>query len=472
MKVSMTYTVSLVLLPTMLFAFFLPACTPKQPLKAKEELETIAREFVFALAEGRYDEARKEFDRKMSQAAPASKLEELWAAVTSQAGNWQKVAGTRFAEEAGYRVVFVTGLFEKGSLEIKVVFNTQGKISGMWLGDLVSNEYKAPGYADLDSFTETQVVVGEGKWALPGTLAMPGYTGSGAPVPAVVLVHGSGPNDRDETIGPNKPFKDLAWGLASKGIAVLRYEKRTKEHAAEFGLDTTEAKNVTVKEETIDDAVLAVKLLKAKEGIDPDRVFVVGHSLGATMGPRIAVACGAVTDTGAEGNRVSGSDGASIAGLVMMAATSRNLVDLIPEQIEYLAGLDGHVDDAESAQIQEVKAAVERIKSGKIAEGEMVLGAPKSYWDDLASHNQVEIGKRLTLPILVLQGERDYQVTMTDLQEWKAALSGKPNVVIKTYPDLNHLFMSGSGKITPDEYSVPSNVSEEVVNDIAEWIKH
>ncbi len=60
---------------------------------------------------------------------------------------------------------------------------------------------------------------------------------------------------------------------------------------------------------------------------------------------------------------------------------------------------------------------------------------------------------------------------MADLNGWKTALSGKPNVSIKTYPDLNHLFMSGSGKSTPDEYAVPSNVSGEVVSDIAEWVK-
>lgn len=414
----------------------------------------MAREFILALAEGKYEEARKGFDKKMTQAVPASDLKELWAGIVSQAGVWQKIAGTRFAEEAGYRVVYVTGVFEKGSLDIKVVFNAEAKISGMWLGALESNQYKAPGYADQDLFTEREVIVGQGKWALPGTLTIPRITQKEARVPAVVLVHGSGPNDRDETLGPNKPFKDLAWGLASRGIAVLRYEKRTKEHAAELA-NSAEGKSITVKEETVDDAVLAVNLLKKTDGIDPDRVFVLGHSLGATVGPRIAEACSS----------------APIAGLVMMAAASRNLVDLIPEQIEYLANLDGTVDEGELKQIQEVKTAVERIKSGTMAEGEMVLGAPRSYWDDLASHDQVETAKRLSLPILILQGERDYQVTMTDLQGWKTALSDKSNVVFKTYPGLNHLFMTGSGKSTPDEYSVPSSVSEEVVNDIAKWVK-
>jgi len=83
------------------------------------------------------------------------------------------------------------------------------------------------------------------------------------PFPAVVLVHGSGPQDRDETIGPNKPFRDLAWGLASQGIAVLRYDKRTKVHGA---MMAGAVEQFTVKEETIDDALAAVALLRGTDG--------------------------------------------------------------------------------------------------------------------------------------------------------------------------------------------------------------
>lgn len=311
-------------------------------------------------------------------------------------------------------------------------------------------------------------MVGQGKWELPATLTMPRNAAAGEPVPAVVLVHGSGPSNRDETIGPNKPFKDLAWGLASRGIAVLRYDKRTKVHGAAF--TSEEAASFTVKEETIDDAVLAVKLLKTIDGIDPDRVFVVGHSLGATVGPRIAQACNPAEGSSSPDEDSNADADTSIAGLVMMAPTARNLADLMVEQMEYLANLDGQIDEKEAAQIQEARAAADKIKSGSLKEGEVTLGAPKAYWDDLSAHDPVEIAKHLNLPILILQGERDYQVTMVDLEIWKQALSGKPNVTIKTYPDLNHLFMSGSGKSTPDEYFVPSNLAEEVVADIVDWV--
>ncbi len=135
------------------------------------------------------------------------------------------------------------------------------------------------------------------------------------PFPAIVLVHGSGPNDRDETIGPCKPFRDLAQGLSSQGIAVLRYEKRTKAHPAALALLPG---GITVKEETVDDAAAAVGLLAAHEKIDPKRIFVLGHSLGGSLLPRIAAVRG------------------DIAGLVSLAGSTRPLEDLLLEQVRYL----------------------------------------------------------------------------------------------------------------------------------------
>ena len=123
-----------------------------------------------------------------------------------------------FAEESGYRVVYVTGLFHKGSVDIKVVFDNEAKIAGLWFGNLAATEYSPPPYVQEDLFVEKEIVVGEGKWALPGTLTLPKSASRDDKVAAVVLVHGSGPNDRDETVGANKPFKDLAWGLAPRAL--------------------------------------------------------------------------------------------------------------------------------------------------------------------------------------------------------------------------------------------------------------
>ncbi len=457
---------SLVFTSAVILALLVTGCSPKlpsEPMKTWEELEEIARAFVISLSQEKYDDASKVMDKKMEKALPASELKKIWTSLLSQAGNWQEIAGVKSAEESGYRVVYVTGLFQKGSVDIKVVFDNEAKIAGLWFGSVASIEYEPPSYAKEDLFVEKEVVVGEGKWALPGTLTLPRSASADNRVPGVVLVHGSGPNDRDETIGPNKPFKDLAWGLASKGVAVLRYEKRTREYQKELSEDPEQATNLTVKEETMEDAVAAVTLLKTIDEIDPDGIVIIGHSLGGMLCPRIAQMCNDAIDLH--------KPDASIAGLVMMAAPARNLLDLTVDQIRYLASLDGNVDSDEMAKIMEIEELAEKIRSGSVADDEIVLGAYKAYWEDLMAYDQVKTAQDLSLPILILQGERDYQVSMTDLDMWKSALYGKPNVSIKTYPDLNHLLMSGRGKSTPDEYMELSHVSEEVVNDIAEWVR-
>jgi hypothetical protein len=286
---------------------------------------------------------------------------------------------------------------------------------------------------------------------VPGTLSLPKGLG---PFPAIVLVHGSGPQDRDETLGPNKPFRDLADGLVSRGIAVLRYEKRTKEHANQFA---SLKDSITVKEETIEDALLAVSLLRKTERIDQKKVFVLGHSLGGMLIPRI------------------GNLDPKIAGLIVMAGTTRSMEDVILDQLSYIYSLDGTISENEKSQISKIKLQIARVKDPTLATStqsiDLPFGVPAKYWLDLRGYNPPEVALNLKQPMLILQGERDYQVTMEDLAGWKKYLSSKSNVEFKTYQRLNHLFIEGEGKITPQEYNVAGHVAEIVIDDIAEWIK-
>jgi hypothetical protein len=270
------------------------------------------------------------------------------------------------------------------------------------------------------------------------------------PFPVVVLVHGSGPNDSDETIGPNKPFKDLAWGLASRGIAVLRYEKRTKQ----YPLRCTEMiENFTVDDEAVDDALTAIEVLREEEKIDQERIFVLGHSLGGMLAPRIGVRDG------------------KLAGIILLAGNTRNLPDMIMDQVQYIASLDGKIDNAEAKQIEEAEELVRKVKELDMAENEIVLGASKAYWEDLMEYDPVKTAKELSLPMLILQGERDYQVTLEDFNGWKEGLGRRENVTFKLYENLNHLFMSGRGVPSPAEYQIAGNVGQIVVENIAEWVK-
>lgn len=434
----------------LLLLSLLPACAPKSATSTPTPIadpETAARAFVGFLADGKFGDATGMFDATMAEALPSAKLKATWDSILRQVGKFERIAAARIAQESGYRVVYVTCDFADQPLDVKVVFDQAGRVSGLWFMPVQSQaSYAPPPYAAPDAFTETEHAVGDGDCPLPATLTLPKGDG---PFPAVVLVHGSGPNDRDETIGPNKPFKDLAWGLATAGVAVLRYEKRTKQCAAQLA---DALATFTVDDETVNDALAAAQLLRTVESVDPRRIFVLGHSLGGMMAPRIA------------------ARDSQLAGLIVLAGNTRDLTEMMLEQTGYIFSLDGSVDDSEAAQTEELRLLVEKVRTLDIGEGEAVLGASRAYWADIMAYDPVETAKGLSLPMLILQGERDYQVTLADFDGWKSGLEGCPNVTFISYTDLNHLFMEGTGTSTPDEYSRAGNVSQEVIEDITAWV--
>jgi hypothetical protein len=335
-------------------------------------------------------------------------------------------------------------------VNVQFAFDSAGRIAGMAMRPDAkpAPSYTLPPYANAASFSEREITIGSGEWALPATLAVPAGAG---PWPAVVLVHGSGPNDRDETVGANKPFKDLATGLASRAIAVLRYDKRTKVHGAKLAT----VKEFTVKEEVVDDVLEAVKTLRAQQGIDPRRVFVLGHSLGGMLIPRI------------------GTADPTIAGLIVLAGAARPLEEAIVAQTRYLANADGKISPDEETALEQAATAADSVRSLKpedATSGRMIFSAPASYWLDLRGYHPPSEAKRVRQPMLILHGERDYQVTMEEFARWKAAIGSRPDVTFHSYPTLNHLFIAGTGPSLPAEYQVPGHVAEDVVRDIAAWI--
>lgn len=432
--------------PVCLAVLLCPAALGSQP---DDRLEK-AKHFVSQMAAGEFDKAVEAFDATMGRVLPATKLNEIWSGIVKQYGPLRRAADTRTEMVQQYRVVYVTCEFERGKLDAKVVFNTNGEIGGLFF--VPSGQYQRPNYVDPARFVEEDETIGEGMMRLPGTLSLP--LGNG-PFPAVVLVHGSGPNDRDETIGPNKPFRDLAHGLSSRGIAVLRYEKRTKEHPILMSLMKS---SITVKEETIDDAVAAVRLVRTHNKIDTNRIFVLGHSLGGMLIPRIAEA------------------EAGMAGFICLAGSARPLEDHVLEQTKYILSLDGELTEEEKTKLQELERQVAQVKSPDLAAStpakDLPLGAPASYWLDLRGYDPAKEAKTVRTPILVLHGERDYQVTMEDFAKWKDALAERHDVKLISYPQLNHLFIEGQGKSTPQEYSLPGNVAVVVIEDVAKWIEN
>lgn len=415
---------------------------------ADDGLVEKSREFLARMVAGKMEEAVAPFDATMREKMPAADLTKIWEQLRTLHGDFRGAPQVRREKFQKYRLVFLTLEFQRGKLEMKVVWDEADKIAGLFV--LPAGKYESPKYADPTKFESREVTIGRGLLNLPGSLTTPPGVG---PFPAVVLIHGSGPHDRDETIGPNKPFRDLAEGLASRGIAVLRFEKRTKAHPLD---PVFLSGKITVKEETIDDAVAAFAVASQDSVVDSRRIFVLGHSLGGMLIPRLA-------------QRLP-----EARGFISLAGSTRPLEDSVLMQVKYLTALDGKVDADETKAIAEIEKQVALVKSKELdaatpATG-LPLGIPPAYWLDLRGYEPGEEAKRIKKPMLFLQGERDYQVTLDDFAGWKKPLADRGDVVFKTYPQLNHLFHSGEGKSTPGEYAQAGHIEEEVVRDIAEWV--
>ena len=424
---------------------------------AADALITKARAFVGALSRSDFRAAAGDFDETMLKVSGPDKLAEFWKQVPDRLGAFKKQNAARREKLGPYDIVLVTCDFEKATLDIRVVFDAAGKIAGFqFVPPASAVKYEPPSYADPAKFVEREVTIGKGEWQLPGTLSLPKGRG---PFAAVVLVHGSGPNDRDETIGPNKPFKDLAWGLATFGIAVLRYDKLTYIYGPKLVADPKLASGLTVKLETIDGAVDAVRLLKTIQEVDGKKIFILGHSLGGTLVPRIALAA---QDLG-------------VAGFIVMAGLTEPLPETILRQMTYISTLGGPLDEARKKELDDIKAQAAKINALKPSDAgssDRLLGATPSYWLDLKGYYPPAVAEKVSRPFLILQGGRDYQVTTVDLDSWKKALGGRSNVEFKLYPKLNHLFFEGQGMSTPNEYmTTHGSVAPYAVSDIAAFIK-
>lgn len=415
-----------------------------------------AQQIVSYAAQGDFAAIEQRLAERLKPLLPPGTLQALWQGVEQQVGAFQAQGKTTAVQTPQGWVQVVTCAFARANLDVNVSFNDAGEISGLTVTAVGTIEqqanatYAPPPYAQPARFHEEAVQIGQGQWVLPGTLSVPQGDG---PFAAVVLVQGSGPLDRDETIPPNKPFRDLAWGLASQGIAVLRYDKRTHVYPTRPERDT-----VTVKEEVIDDALAAVALLRGRSEIDSQQIFVLGHSLGGFLAPRI------------------GAADPAIRGLIILAGSARPFEDVILDQMTYVLSLTISDPVVLQQQLVVLKQQVALVKDpnrlATAAAADLPLNVPAAYWRDLNAYHPEQVAQTLRQPMLFLQGEADYQVTRDDFAIWQAALSGRDTVRFILYPGLSHLFMptENGQKATPATYAVAGHVAEAVVNEIGGWI--
>ena len=431
-----------------------------------------AVEFVELMATGEFDTATTMFNEELTAAVDADTLEEVWEGIIlAQAGAFIAVYETENMETQGFYVVLITLEHENMGVLLNFTFSEDGLLAGLTVDGFPTLGEVEP--VETAGFTDDPIIIGEGTdWPLDGMLSMPDDTS--VPVPAVVIVAGSGAHDMDPTTLPTPVYREIAHFLAENGIAVIRHDKRTYTHSAELFAEM--GNSMTVWEEAIEDAVLAAELLRADPRIDPDRVYIIGHSLGAILAPRVH------------------ENGGDFAGLIMMAGSPRCLLQIAAEQnaanladqIE-LGLIEAAIEagQIEESEVEEHKAIVQALQDLAATLLDFSAGEAKDvivplfenslyYWRDLKVNSFAHYVQDITVPMLVLQPERDFQITAdVDFVAMQELLADRDNVTFRLYEDLDHLFTPTTAtNFIEHAVSVMEGgrVDRTVLQDIVDWI--
>lgn len=302
---------------------------------------------------------------------------------------------------------------------------------------------------------EEKIIIGENtQYPLEGILTIP--ENAEGKVPAAVFVHGSGASDKDEKVGKITMFKDLAEALAEKGIASLRYDKRTFVH----GRKMVKQGGITIREETIEDAVLAAEILKQDPRIDAERVFIIGHSMGGCLTGRID------------------AEGGDFRGLIIMAGSLHSLDEILLRQLTEQAQCSGFILrfilNRVRSSFEKKFTAMKSMSDAEAMNTKVGRGATLYYFKEMADHPAAGYLENCQKPMLIMQGSADLQVSLkSDYEGFRRLLGDRSNVTFRLYEGLNHAFVKAlydnpakAGK----EFAAERHVPAEVSDDIAAWI--
>jgi uncharacterized protein len=407
--------------------------------------EKNSRQMMERVAAGDFPGASVFFNAAMKAALPPETFSAVWQSTLAANGTFAGLGQSSLQSETGSAIVVLIPIrFSLNTIDAAIACDESGAVGGL---HFVPHEI-SPKISSVDDsgFSEKRVRIRNDDIELGASYFKPKLNLK--TFPAVLMLGGSGPTDRDGTIGPNRPLRDLAIGLAAKGVVVLAFDKRTFAYP---GRPVS-----TIQEEVIDDAVSALRFLESRKDVDPDRIYLLGHSFGGTLAPLVA------------------KMGHGVSGLVLLAPSLESLDVAYLRQIRYLAKLDGHIDESEEARLEDTAKQLEslqRIKAGRELDGPLPMGVPLSYWKSLWEYDPVSVARETGLPILALFAGRDYQVLAdSSLAELKFGLPEGQEFEAHIYRKLGHTFMPMDDPPNPATLMTPGHVSAEVVDEIARWI--
>lgn len=412
--------------------------------KYEGSMEEIAQHFVKDFSEKKVDSLieRYNFTPQVEAVVNRMLFVEVYVQIENVNDEFVEIGAKRNSTISGNQVVSYELLYTEGAIELNIVFDNENRIAGFNY-----NQIKEKVEYSKDIISE-EVSFGLSEFLIEGTVVYPKEEGV---FKAVVLIPGSGPTDRDSTLYGNAPLKDIAMGLAEKGIASLRFDKRTYLHAPRIDVET-----FTPYEEYIEDVIAAFNLMKDNSRIDENEIYLLGHSQGGNLIPAFAQEVDA-------------------AGYVIIAGNVTPLHELVVYQTEYIANLDSRVTKEEEEAIEtykKIRDNVRNLNPDSNMTSDDLMGISKDYWMYIKNYDPIELGKKIDKKMLIVAGSRDYQVPLSELELWREGLSAKENISFKVYEGMNHLLYMGEGPSSPQEYMTPGNADSELIEDIADWIKH
>ncbi len=432
--------------------FVFSSCGKIENPPTEEQLSADANQLVEEMAAENFSGAKKnhEYGFVMGLLTGPKTLKTIWNSLTAQYGEYVSIYEYEYEQISNYDNIIIKVAFENHSIDFKITYEKDTlKISGLHYSPNADNPALAgaPVPELPEGITEKSFLFGSDGLKLPAILTSPENDGA---YPLVILVHGSGPNNADETVGNQSPFRDIAWGLAQQGIAVLRYDKRTLVYPESFGEEDT------VEQETVEDAVLAALAAQTMPEVMPDKIFILGHSLGAIMIPRIFELT------------------PDASGYIMMGAAVTPLNQLRVEQYEYIFNLDGKLTLNERISLFQAKKMsknIDKLTSSSNKKAKDLFGVNPEYWLYLKDYDVLERVQLVDKPLLVIQGESDYQVPLREFEALESVLSKKANVTLVSYPGLGHLMTQAGDPSSPDDYYKKLTVDQQIIDDISEFVK-
>lgn len=442
MKIYTKYFVVLIL-----SFFFAHAIAQKNETMAVQK----AIEIIDLFKTDQFEKAYTFCDEIMLRKITPERLQSIWESLAAVNGDLIEVGATRYNYLDTFHAITTKLKFKNGAVGLRLAFNLKWQISGIYIVD-AELTYKIPDYVNTFGFYEIKIPFGAIGFENEAILTVPIQEKK---YPCVIIIGGSGPIDKDATIGPNRIYKDFAWGLASKGVATLRFDKRTKAYFGKIMEQHKKGNYYTIEQEYLADLKELVNKVSKKNAIDPKRIYLMGHSQGAGLMPLFL------------------KQNKKVAGAIMAAGNYTSLQDLMLYQFEYLKPLQAKTK-ADSALFDKMAVQANYAKilnlPNNYPNDSLPSMYPFSYWNYLNHLNLVSLAQNNKKPVLVIQGERDYQVPFSEYLKWKTTLISNPNYQFASFQKLNHMFLEGEGKSTPEEYANRSNVPDYVIDEIAKWI--